>query len=364
MARVKGAGKLLAVAGLVSMVICGSLFAKQDVSQAASTREMLYITGYDATYAIDPVKREMVAKYSIKGPNRDFTWTGDGHRLFINSAQRQEVAIVDTIENKVVDTVSFNQPDQKITSRIYGLAVDPAGNKLYATLMRTQRKSAELIRLKPIIAVMDLQTKQVVKEIDAPVLAHTLQFLEDGKRLVVWAKDLYMLDTETDQMKKVEELMNPADPDKQGIASYLYLWTRDRDSANSITAGLVKFFPTSGNLEEHIFMMDRKTAEMKDYKLDTLLGLFSVVVSPDKKYAYGGENLIFKIDLKTGKAVKTLQSKVGTSYGYNISGDGKTVYVSGGGPDISFINAATMAYEKVLDLPSDTMDVHVVQIAQ
>lgn len=354
------------MAVLITAVFMGGLgwfsgFTGSDEISAGNSKEMLYVTGYDYTFAIDPGKKEMVAKIPIKGPNRDMTWTEDGKRIFVNSGQRQQVAMIDASKNEVIETISFNK--EKVISRIYGMAVDPKGEKLYANLMRAERKPSELIRMKPVIAVMDLKTKQVVKEIEVPLGTHALQFLADGTRLAVWAKDLYLYDTEKDELKKYKELLNPTDPNKQGIYNFLYFWNRDRDSANALTAGMFKLLPDTGAMEEHIFMVDRNTAEITDINLGEPIGLFSVVVSPDKKFAYGGMNYIHKINLQS-KEVKSIYHPPGTSYGYNLSGDGKTLYVSGAGPEISFIDTRTMEYVKTVDLPTDTMDVRVVQIQQ
>lgn len=344
----------------VAVLLCWIIFSKQDIS-AAETKEMLYVSGYDKTFAIDPAKMEIVAEIPVKGPNRDMTWTKNGQRLFINSGARQEVAIIDTLKNEVIDTVTFNDPENNIIARIYGLAVDPEGEKLYATLMRTQRKPSELVPLKPVIAVMDLETKKIVDEIEVPMVTHGLQFLEDPNKLAVWAKDLYILDVNTKKLTKHYDLSQPTEQNNHSIANFLYFWQRDRDSANSLTVGMFRYYPETDKTSENIFMVDRKTGEVTNIELPEELGLFSVVVSPDKKYAYGGMNYLYKINLETME-IQDIPLKKGTSYGFNISRDGKTLYVSGAGPDISFIDAETLEYKKVIELPTDTMDVRVIEI--
>lgn len=339
-----------------------AVFFSLKETSATETKEMIYVTGYDKTYAIDPETMEVAAEIPTKGPNREVTWTKNGQRLFINNGARQEVTIVDTLENKVIDTVTFNDPDNQIISRIYGLAVDPEGEKLYATLMRTQRKPTELVPLDPIIAVMDLETKEIVDEINVPLGTHALQFLEDPNKLVVWAKDVYMLDVETKELTKYYDLTQPTEQNGNTIVpSFLYFWHRDQDSANSLTAVMARFYPETEKVTENIFMIDRKNGNVTNIELPEQLGLFSAVVSPDKKYAYGGMNHIYKINLETFETQEIVH-KPGTSYGFNLSRDGKTLYVSGAGPDISFIDTETMEYKKIIDLPTDTMDLRVVEI--
>lgn len=353
--------KMIWVLFVSTAIILISAFYLQKETSATETKETIYVSGYDMTFAVDPVSMETIAEIPIKGPNRDMTWTENGQLLFINHDGRKEVAVVNTLENKVIDTITFSDPDKQMTARIYGLAVDAKGEKLYATLMRTVRKPAELVPLEPIIAVMDLKTKKIIDEIDVPYGTHALQFLEDPNKLAVWSKNLYILDVSTKDLTLHHELMLPSNSNEQGFANYLYFWNRDKDSANSLTAGMFKFYPETEVLTENIFMVDRATAEVTNIELPEPLGLFSVVVSNDKKYAYGGMNHVYKINLETFE-IDMIQHKPGTSYGFNISGDGKTLYVSGAGPDLSFIDSTTLEYKKVLDFPTDTMDVRVLQI--
>ena len=46
----------------------------------------------------------------------------------------------------------------------------------------------------------------------------------------------------------------------------------------------------------------------------------------------------------------------GTSYGVNVSSDGRKVYVAGGGSTLTIYDAATLKVRKVLQMASDGMD--------
>lgn len=337
-------------------------FGNSGHGAAAGSKEMVYVSGYDKLFAIDPSTRELIAEIPVRGANRDMTWPTDGSRLYVNSEGRQTVTVVDTKTNKVVERLTYNT-DQYV-ARIYGLAVDPKGEKLYATLMRTQKEKTELKALPPVIQVMDLASKKVVKEITVPWGTHALQFFTSGDKLAVWAKDLYVYDLRADKLELYRPIMNPPDG-KEGYGNYLYFWGRDADSQNLSTAVLYKLFPDTGKVAEGLFLLDLASGDTKEVLFkEEPLGLFSGVVAPDKKTAYVGMNFLAKVDLETGKHQKVVPNAAGTSYGFNLSADGKTVYVSGAGPDISFYNAQTLELEKTIQLSSDTMDVRVVKIPQ
>jgi DNA-binding beta-propeller fold protein YncE len=325
------------------------------------TKEMLYIGGMDYVFAVDPKTKE-VTEIPVKGAARNMSWTENGQQLFVVTGARKTVEVIDTLKNKVVDTLSFSSGDS--INRIYGLAIDPKGNYLYATVMRAKRERTELKALPPVIQVMDVKTKKIVKEIDVPWGTHTLQFFKDGKRIAVWARDLYVYDIEKDELKLHHQVMYPDDV-KKGIGNVLYFWNREADSHDLSVSTNYKFYPETGNVTEGILTLDLVTGEVKEYEFQgEMLGLFSGAVTKNRKYAYLGMNRLAKVNLETGKYEKVVPNVPGTSYGFNISGDDKTIYVSGAGPDVSFYDAETLEHLDTIPLRTDTMDVRVIQVQQ
>ncbi|HHW37498.1 MAG TPA: quinohemoprotein amine dehydrogenase [Bacillales bacterium] len=344
---------------LTFAVLCLLITTAGQPGKAQGTKEMLYIAGLDVTFAVDPDTKK-VTEIPIKGPNRDMTWTKDGRTLFINSEGRTKIAIVDTTTNKVKDTLTFSTKDY--VAHIYGMAIDPKGEKFYATLMRSKVEGTELKALDPVIQVMDVKTKKVVKEIKVPWGTHTLQFFTDGKKLLVWAKDIYVYDIEKDELTLHTPVTN-SDP-KDGLGNYLYFWVRGDDNHNVALATNYQFYPETGEVTEGVILFDLEKGEYKEVEFDDMIGLFSGASTKDGKTAYVGMNYIAKANLETGKYEKIVPNVPGTSYGFNLSGDEKTLYVSGAGPDISFYDAKTLELKETIDLSTDTMDVRVVQIQQ
>lgn len=329
--------------------------------QAKGEKEMLYIGGYDVLFAVDPEKREVVAEIPVKGPNRNINWPADGSKLYINSEGRTVVTVVDTKTNTVVDRIPVSTDEYR--GYIYGLAVDPKGEKLYTSLMRTKREGTRFKALTPIIQVRDLKTKEVVQEIDVPWGTHTLQFFTSGDKLAVWGRDLYIYDLETDTLELYYPIIDHA-TEETGYGNYLYFWVRGQDGQNVATAPLARYYPLTGEESENIIMLNLETGELKEIQLSEPVGLFSVTLHPDRKRLIGGMNYLMVADAETGEVQEVIPNVPGSSYGYNISGDGKTIYVSGAGPDLSFYNAETLGLEATIPLSTDTMDVRVVQIKQ
>lgn len=352
----------LFISHLLALCFVLTLFIpSKSGSLATGAKEMLYIGGYDILFAVDPVERKVVAEIPVKGPNRNINWPADGSKLYINSEGRNTVTVVDTKTNTVVDRIPVSTDEY--TGYIYGLAVDPKGERLYTSLMRTKRERTEFKALTPIIQVMNLKTKEIEKEIDVPWGTHTLQFFTNGEKLAVWSRDLYIYDLKTEKLEMVHPIMDHA-TDETGYGDYLYFWVRGQDGQNVSTPALARYYPLTDEESENVIMLDLETGDIKEIQLEDLVGLFSVTLAPDRKTLVGGMNYLMVADAESGEIRELMPHTPGSSYGYNISGDGKTIYVSGAGPDVTFYNAETLELEETIPLSTDTMDIRVVQIKQ
>lgn len=333
--------------------------AASPLVEAKETKEMLYIGGMDYVFAVDPETKE-VTEIEVPGPARDMTWTRDGRTLFANVSGRQALAVIDTVKEEMVDVLEFNQDGY--TTRIFGFDVDPKGEKIYVMAMRSKVNGVEFETLPPAILVMDLKTKEIEKEIEVPYGTHTLQFYEDGSKLAVWGRDLREYDIEKDEFTVVKETMFPEDPEAKR-SNYLYFWYRDKEADfYSMTTNYTSD-PKTGEETEGYIAWDLKNGEVTTYEFDEEpTGLFSGVMSKDRTKIYSGMNYLLKTDVQTMKHDKVVPTKYGSSYGFNLSGDDRTVYVSGAGPDVSFYDAETLEFLDAVELKTDTMDLRVVTI--
>lgn len=330
-------------------------------SNAQETKEMIYIGGYNYMFAVDPETKE-VTEIPIKGAMRGMSWTKDGKKAFVVTNGRETVEVIDTVKEEVVDEINFSTDEYK--SRIYGGTVDHEGKYLYMSVMRTQIDGVELKVLPPIIQVVDVETKEFVKEIDVPYGTHTLQMYADGSKLAVWGRDLYEYDLETEELTLHAHTMFPED-EAQGFSDYLYFWVRDMDTNNVSISTNYKFYPETGEVTEGFITWDLETGEVDFIEFEEEpQGFFSAVITKDGKTSYGGMTFLVKSDLETLKHEKIVPVELGSSYGFHISGDEKTVYVSGAGPDLSFYDAETLEFLDSIELASDTMDIRVLQIEQ
>lgn len=342
------------------VILCISFIISDPMRASAETKEMIYISGMDYVFAVDPETKE-VKNIKVDGAARHITWTKDGRTLFASAGARQKVAIIDSLKGEVIEEVSFEKDGY--SGYIYGMDVDPEGNKLYATVLRTKVQGTEFKALPLVISVMDLKTKELIKEIEVPYGTHTLQFYEDGSKIAVWGRDLRVYDVVKDTLTLHKETMYPKDENIEGISNYLYFWIRDKDTDYQSLVANYTYHPDTGEETEGFITWDLRTGEVDKLELkEAPIGYFSAAFDKGKKNMYGGLNYLAKTNVAEAKHEKVVPTKLGSSYGFNISGDGKTVYVSGAGPDISFYDAETLDYIDTVELKSDTMDLRVVQI--
>lgn len=338
-----------------------SLSIIQPTQAQQDTKEMIYIEGYEKIYAIDPETKDLT-EIPVKGAVRGLSWTEDGTRLYAATNARQSITVIDTVKNEVIDEIDLSTSEY--TSRRYGHAADLKGEFLYVTVMRTKINGVNLEPLQPIIQVIDLETHEFVKEIEVPYGVHTLQMYADGSKLAVWGRNLYEYDIEKDELTLHAETMRPEDESK-GISDYLYFWVRGEDTNNLSIVSNYKFYPETEDMTEGYITWDLEIGDVDYVEFDEEpVGYFSGVITKDGKYSYGGMNELVKTDLETMKHVKRVPAELGSSYGFNISSDEKTIYVSGAGPDLSFYDADTLELTDSIELPTDTMDIRVIEVTQ
>ena len=84
---------------------------------------------------------------------------------------------------------------------------------------------------------------------------------------------------------------------------------------------------------------------------------YSVIFSPDKKTVYGTMDDLTAIDVAKKKYAASVPHPEGTSYGINVTSDGKKIYVGGGGATLMVYDASTLKVLKTLQMDSDGMDI-------
>ena len=101
------------------------------------------------------------------------------------------------------------------------------------------------------------------------------------------------------------------------------------------------------------YMIIDGKGEVRLLETDHFAMIYSSVVSPDGKHLYGAMDEVYKVDMKTGKALGFDHLKRGTVYSLAMTADGKKLYVGPAGPDLVVYDTETMKQIGVIPLKSD-----------
>lgn len=335
------------------------VFSFSGAHTAQSYTERVYVSGYGELTVIDPAVPKVVASIKVKGPVRDVSFTEDGRTALLLANGRTTLYMIDTIQNKVMEEINLIGRTDKgmLDRRVWGSAISPDGLKAYAFVTQGEKQTNRFKALPSKIIEIDLKTKEVIRDIEAPYGIHSLQFKKnDPNTLFVWGYDLYTLHTETWKLEKKEEIKNRKD-ERQGSTNILLLFPRGENTKfNSFPT--VTTYP-DGRVTEGIGWANLETGafKIKDFDKEPV-GMFSAIIDEQEKYGYVIMNHWYKVNLKNGHVIKDTKPPTGTIYGINMSTDGKKIYLGGGGND--FIVADTdLNVEKIIKTPTDGMDIKV-----
>lgn len=323
--------------------------------------ERVFVSGYGEVTVVDPSVPKVVASIKVRGPVRDMSFTKDGKKGLVLANNRTTLYVIDTLENKVTDQIDLTGRTDKglLDRRVWGSAISPDGSKAYAFVTQGEKRTNIFKSLPSKILEIDLKTKEVTRDVEAPYGIHVLQFKEDDPNTIfAWGYELFKLDVKNMKLELKEGIKTPKKPE-DGSGNILMIWPRNVNGINSLP--IIKSYP-DGKVTEGLLWFNMKTEELKTLEFNKdPVGMFSAVVDFDQQYGYVVLNHWYKVDMKTGNVLKDSRPPSGSTYAINMSADGKKLYLGAGGNDFIIANT-DMQIEKVIQLPTDGWDIQVVKI--
>jgi hypothetical protein len=100
-----------------------------------------------------------------------------------------------------------------------------------------------------------------------------------------------------------------------------------------------------------LMSLDLKSGDLSFADFEPMSALiFSTVLSPDRRHAYGVYSTLTSIDVAGHRLEKRVPLDH-TFYGVNVSSDGREIYIGGTNCDIGFYDAASLEKRAILKLP-------------
>lgn len=312
-------------------------------ARPSHAKDLYYFLGYRMIQVIDGDTDSIVATIPVRGWIRECELTSDKKWLYVTT-NRHVIQKVSLAENKVVATVDVSGDGWE--RFVFGFALASDGETAYAALLSRRTERGEVVIGRPVVAQISLETGKIMRSLEVPWGVSHLVAVKGGQQVYALGKDLYKIDASARDLRITETM-----PMYERKWNILPLWAYTWENGGLATMNY--YTPEAMG----ILTVDQATGEIADLPIkgDPVLA-YSVIFSPDRKKAYAAMDDLTVIDLATRTYVKAVPLQEGTSYGVNVSSDGKKIYVGAGGSSVTIFDAQTLAPVKVLKMGSDAMD--------
>ncbi len=360
-------GLTAALTGLFARVLCAAA--------PASLKGLMYVGTLDhKLLIITEDKGDVVGEIPLDGIPRTTVLSADQTKLHIITTQMQ-VETVDLAARKVIS--SFPLSDGKSSPRVTrgaggrafsGLAVDPGGRYLYATISLTVKEIDQFRTDPPQFVQIDLQDKKISKAMPFPKgfddgfgFAASYKISPDGKLLYVFDDDIIVFDLAT--LKEVDRIPLAA-PEFPGASPYRLTANDDPNEApDEVTNVFTSVDPIVHKETLGLGTINLNTRKVDYRPIGPAFPMIGFLLTPDRKLGYSlminrtGANREAEWwvwDVPNHTVIKKMAVPARSNGRPGISSDGRKLYFSGGGSTIEFFDAATLQSTKLLYLNKDT----------
>jgi quinohemoprotein amine dehydrogenase beta subunit len=318
----------------------------------------LILTGAkpDKLYVIDAAKRAVLHEYRIPGANGlvgSLVPSPDGKRVYAVINRMESIVGVDLATGATVFRADLSTPTERVKD-FFALTVTPDGRELIAYEVPTRLKPSEYEVEQPRFAVFRTDgglKAQPVRVYPAQRRMHMLLMRPSGKSFYALGFELYEYDVKTGRLLGTRgiqhwEMPGHSQPD------LLAFWPVTEPSG-VFTSPVYAEAPQDGKPTPTTALMSLDVAagtlDYRDFEPMSAL-IFSTVLSPDRKSAYGVYSTLTKIDVP-GRKLAARVPLDHTFYSVNVASDGREIYMGGAMCDVGFYDAATLEKKAILKLP-------------
>jgi hypothetical protein len=362
--------------GLTVALIAASLcFGIAAAATAASLKGLMYIGTLDRKLLIiNENSGDIVGEISLGGIPRTTVLSADKTKLHVVTTQMQ-VETVDLAARQVIS--SFPLSDGKSNPRMTrgaggrgfsGIAVDPAGRYLYATISLAVKELDQFRIDPPQFVQIDLQEKKIGKSIPFPPgydqgfgFAATYKISPDGKLLYVFDDDIVVFELAT--LKEVDRIPLGT-PEYPGASPYRLAANDDpNDDPGKVTTVFTSVDPIVHRETLGLGVIDLNTHKVDFRPLGPAFPMIGFLLTPDRKLGYslminhtlGNRDAEFWVwDVPNHTVIKRVPVPARATFRLGMSSDGKKLYLYAAGSTIEFFDAQTLQSTKLLYLKKDT----------
>ena len=316
---------------------------------------------------VDEATKKIATEIELKlDVPRSMMFSEDKKKLIVHSAMDCGFEIVDVATRKLERSFKLDGAGKKY--RPSGFALSPDSKKLYTALYSVEKKIDRFEVSKPQWAMIDMDSEKIEKFVDFPKDQQIrggrgggLRVSPDGKYLYQFRENVNIYSTE--DFKEVDkiELSKPLFPGVERVM------IGPGDDPHEQPGKVFGFFNSTDPIVHKTtfgfaqFDLNQRTFEFTPVGPSTT-GTLGLRLTPDRKtgytVAFNGMGANRRCEFWTfdigSKQITRMQEFDGRSrFEFNMSSDGKLLYIYGAGNTLEMYDAATLKQVKDLDVNAD-----------
>ena len=332
--------------------------ASRAAAHTAASAGDLLITGAkpDRLFVIDAATRSVRTEHHIAGTE------GQIFTIVLSPDQRVAYLLVDRMERIVgVDIASGREvfradlsgPGERIKD-FFAMMVTPDGKELIAYELPTELHPSEYVVDEPRFAVFRTDgglAAKAVRTFPAQRRINMLLARPNGQSFYALGFDLYEYDVKSGKLLGTRGIQKWSLADRSQ-PDLLAFWPVSEPTGVFTSPVYSEIKRGSESVPMTALMtLNLKSGDLAYADFEPLSALiFSTVLSPDKKHAYGVYTTLTSIDVAGHRLEKRVPLDH-TFYAVNVSTDGREIYLGGTNCDVGFYDAASLEKKDILKLP-------------
>lgn len=346
------------VAALVAALSLGMARDTQAAARPPRSTGDLLVTGAkpDRLFIIDAATRTVRTEHHIAGTNGQiFTivMSPDQRIAYLLVDRMERILGIDLASGKEVFRADLSGPGERVKD-FFALAVTPDGKELIAYELPTLLKSSEYVVEEPRFAVFStgagLEAKPL-RSYPAPRRIHMLLARPNGQSFYAVGFDLYEYDVKTGKLLGTRGIQKWAMED-HSQPDLLAFWPVTEPTGvftSPVYSDKKKGAETVPMTA--LMSLNLKSGDLSYADFEPLSALiFSTVLSPDGRHAYGVYTTLTSVDIAGHRLEKRVPLDH-TFYAVNVASDGHEIYLGGTNCDVGFYDAASLEKKAILKLP-------------
>lgn len=341
------------------LIFLGSFFLITHGAVAETTEYLVTGTKPGYIHILDMKQQKVVRSFAVPDAGRtifSLAPSPDGKVIYVMTNRMKSLVGLDSDTGEQVFRADFVDGDIR-RQGFYAFDISRDGKELYVYQLSTQILLSEYKQLPTRIAVYDTSSglnAQPIRSFEAPRRIHMLMKSKDDKWLYAAGFDIYKMNPKTGEIVETLPLRNWTLENRSlpDVLDFWPLW--DQTDIFSTPVFSVKTDKAPDDPEAYktgllTLNLDTGKYDINDFENTSVL-IFSTVVSPNGKHAFGTYTQLSKINLQTNTLEKRIDQDH-TYYAINIAGDGHEVYVGGAACDVATYDAETLTKTGRIFLP-------------